>query len=467
MYKVNIYIFMVIAYLIAVLLCGFFLSRREIKNSDDFMVASRRLPLIVLMGTLIATWVGSGTVIGGASFVYQRGPWASIFFFAGAPAGIIVLYFIAGRVRDLAKYTIPQILEMKYGRKARVIATICIILAYIGITSYQYKGGGYILSLTTGMSADVGTALTAVVVILLTMSGGMFSVAYTDAVSAFLILGTLLIALPFTLVKVGGWSFFSQLPEAKLTLTGGLTFAQILGYFFPLGLLILGEQNMYQRFSSASSSDIARKSNIGFFLGDIIIVTLVTILACAAVILFPNINPDTSLLSIFRNTIPPFFGGLGLAAATAFIITTGDSYLLSCSTNVVYDLYVPYINPNASEETKLKLIRLTVLVLGIFSYILIKFFPSVLAIQMYSYTMYGAAITPALLAALLWKKATPAGGVTSIILGGVGTLFWELVLKKPFGWNSVLFAAPLSIIALIVVSLFTANSSNKKIDASI
>jgi Na+/proline symporter len=74
---------------------------------------------------------------------------------------------------------------------------------------------------------------------------------------------------------------------------------------------------------------------------------------------------------------------------------------------------------------------------------------------MYSYTMYGAAITPAVLAAFLWKRVTAAGGITSILLGGGGTLFWELVLQRPMGWNSILFSLPLSVGGLVLVSLAT------------
>lgn len=452
------YLSVVVIYLVAMAVVGSYFSKYEVKSSDDFMLAGRRLPLLVLMGTLLATWVGSGTVVGGASFVYQRGPLASIFFFSGAPVGIIVLYFLAAKVRKVSRYTIPEILEMRYGSLARTLAAICILLAYVGITSYQFTGGGYVLNLTTGIPVQTGTLITAAFVIFLTLTGGMVSVAYTDFLSALLIVGGLLLGTPFTVSRAGGLSFFSKLPPAKLTWSGGLTVPQILGYFLPLLFLILGDQNMYQRFSSASSETVARKSNIGFFIGDVLVVSLVTICASAAVVLFPNIKPDTALLNVAVKAMPVPIGTILLAACVAFMITTGDSYLLSCSTNVTYDFYVRFINKNASQAEKLVFTRITVLVLGILAYVLGSFFPSVLAVQMYSYTMYGAAITPAVLAAFLWKRATPFGGTLSIIVGGAATLFWELVLKKPFGWNSILFSLPLSVLALVVGSLLTAPS---------
>ena len=159
--------------------------------------------------------------------------------------------------------------------------------------------------------------------------------------------------------------------------------------------------------------------------------------------------------------MPFLVGAPLLAAAVAFIITTGDSYLLSCSTNVTHDFYVRFFDPDASQVKRLWITRGVVLALGLVAWVLGTFFPSVLAIQMYSYTMYGAAITPAVLAAFLWKRVTAAGGIASIVLGGGGTLLWELGLDKPMGWNSILFSLPLSVAALVLVSLATRRPSSE------
>jgi SSS family solute:Na+ symporter len=450
------YLAVILAYLLAMGGLGLWFARRRVHTGDEFMLAGRSLPLWVMMGTLLATWVGSGTVVGGAAFIYERGPLAAIFFFAGAPVGIIVLYlFLAEKVRGQSSYTIPEVLEQRYGPLARVLAAVCILLAYVGITSYQFIGGGYVLNLTTGIPVELGSAITAAFIILLAMTGGLFSVAYTDAFSALLILFGLIAGLPFAIDAAGGADFFAALPAEKRTWTGGLTVPQVLGYFLPVFVLVLGEQNMYQRFAAARDSATAKKSNIGFFLGNVLVVTLVTIICSTAVILYPDIKPDTALLTVALRAMPFLFGAPLLAAAVAFIITTGDSYLLSCSTNVTHDFYVRFFNPNASQTARLWLTRVVVVVLGVFAWALGSFFPSVLAIQMYSYTMYGAALTPAVLAAFLWKRVTPAGGIASILLGATGTLFWELVLRKPMGWNSILFSLPLSIAALVLVSLAT------------
>ncbi|HZD03852.1 MAG TPA: sodium:solute symporter family protein, partial [Longimicrobiales bacterium] len=308
---------------------------------------------------------------------------------------------------------------------------------------------------TTGIPVEVGSALTAAAIVFLALTGGLFSVAYTDAVSALLILFGLTVGLPFALSAAGGPGFFGDLPPLKLTWSGGLTGPQLVGYFFPVLVLLLGEQNMYQRFAAARDSETARRSAMGFLLGAVVVLTLVTLVTTTAVILYPGITPDTALLRVALDAMPFAVGAPLLAAAVAFIVTTGDSYLLSCSTNVTHDFWVRFVDPGASQARRLWITRGVVLLLGVVAWVLGTFFPSVLAIQMYSYTMYGAAITPAVLAAFLWKGATAAGGVASILLGGGGTLLWELVLDKPGDLNSVVFSLPLSVAALVVVSLAT------------
>lgn len=452
----SIYLIAVIVYLVFMALIGVFFARTSISNSDDFMVAGRSLPLFVVIGTLLATFVGSGTVVGGASFIYQYGPWAAIWNLSGGIVGAIILYFIAGKVRQSEIYTVPEMMEKRFGASTRLISSIFILLAYVGITAYQFTGGAYVLQLTTGIPLEIGAIIMFVLVVFLTMSGGLFSVAYSDALSAILIVIGFLIGVPFALNAVGGIEGLAlSLPETAKSWNGGLTLPQLIGFFLPLFLLVLGDQNMYQRFAASKSQDVARKSAFGFVISNALVIFLTIILATTSIVLFPNITPDTAILQLAIDGVPLVIGLLILCASVAFIITTGTSYLLSASGNIVHDLFLRYNKKEMSEKNLIWFNRFTILVLGTLAYVLGQFFPSVLAIQMYSYTMYGAAITPAILATFLWKWATKAGVLSSIVVGGTATMFWELVLNRPLDWNSVLFALPLSVLTLIVVSLVT------------
>lgn len=111
----------IIAYLVIMVFAGIWAGKKSEKNKDGFLLAGRQLPLIVLVGTLLATWFGGGTVVGGANFLYNRGPWAGIFFFIGAPLGALVLIWLAPTIRKMANYTVPEMLEKTYGPKTRLL----------------------------------------------------------------------------------------------------------------------------------------------------------------------------------------------------------------------------------------------------------------------------------------------------------------------------------------------------------
>lgn len=105
----NIYLIAVIVYLLIMAGLGVYFAKNSIHDSDDFMVAGRSLPLFVVIGTLLATFVGSGTVVGGASFIYQYGPFAAIFNLSGGIVGAVILYFIADKVRNHEMYTVRNL----------------------------------------------------------------------------------------------------------------------------------------------------------------------------------------------------------------------------------------------------------------------------------------------------------------------------------------------------------------------
>jgi len=110
--------------------------------------------------------------------------------------------------------------------------------------------------------------------------------------------------------------------------------------------------------------------------------------------------------------------------------------------------------------------RLTVIILGLISYFLISFFPRILDAAYAAYTVYGAGITPALMAVFFWKRATVSGGVLSILGGTTVTVIWEIINKiqghLPFGIPAIYPALICSLILLIGVSLLTPRPSPEK-----
>jgi len=455
-----VYFWAILVYLIVLIGVGAYRSR-YVKNQDDFMVAGRKLSAKVLVGTLLATWIGSGSIIAGAGLAYDRG-FPALWFDAGVWVAIIILYLIAGRVRKFAQYTVPDILETRYNAAARVLGTIVTVIAYTAIVSYQFRAGGMVLNLITGISVENGIIITALFVIGYTVLAGMISVAYTDVVNGVIMVIGLFIALPFLLNNAGGWNdVIRSLPESHIHPFGGLSVMQALGYALPTMLLLLGESGMYQRFFSARDESTARKSVVGWIIGTIIIETLIVVLAIVGSVLFTDIESEMVILHSVKSGLPVIIGCLTLAAIVAVIVSTADSFLLVPSTNIIRDIYQRFINPNASQKQIVLYSRIVVVLLGLIAFMQVRFFEKVLEMALYAYTMYGVGITPAVLAAFFWKRATSAGGASAIAGGMIMTVLWE-ILGGSTGIPTVYPALATSLFCLVVVSLLTPSPDKSK-----
>ncbi|HDL18995.1 MAG TPA: sodium:solute symporter family protein, partial [Bacteroidetes bacterium] len=266
------YIITIAIYLSLLLGVGIKLSFK-IKNQEDFMVAGRKLTAPILVGTLLATWIGSGDIFSVADLSYNHG-FSSLIGSAGGWIGIIVIFFIAGRVRHFGQFTVPDILEARYNKWARLLATITTIIAYITIVSYQFRGGGWVVNIISdGMiSNETAIIFVTIFVILYTLTAGMLSVAYLDVINGIIILIGVSLALPFLIHSAGGLATISAnvTPRAHPVL-GNMTWIKAIGYLIPTLLLALGNGNMYQRFFSAKNEREARKSVVGWIVGVVII----------------------------------------------------------------------------------------------------------------------------------------------------------------------------------------------------
>jgi len=446
-----IYFWFILAYLLVLIGVGAYRSKL-VHTQEDFVVAGRRLSAKVLVGTLLATWIGSGSIIAGAGLAYRTG-FPALWFNAGVWVAIVILYLIAGRARKLAQFTVPDILELRYNKYARVLGTIITMVAYTAIVSYQLRAGGMVLNLVTGLDTDLGIILTAAFVIGYTVLAGMISVAYTDVVNGIVMIIGLIIAFPFMLAHAGGWEqIAANLPAENFSVMGNMTIFEALAYALPTMLLLLGESGMYQRFFSAKDAATAKRSVVGWVIGTIFVETLIVVLAIIGSGDFAGIESEMVILHAARYAMPMVVGILLLSAIVAVIVSTADSFLLVPATNIMRDVYQRFINPDVSQTKMVLYSRIAVVALGLFAFLQVRFFEKVLEMALYAYTMYGVGITPALMGAFFWKRATPAGGVCSLAAGMIVTLIWEIG-GQPFGVATVYPALGASVLSLVIVSL--------------
>ncbi|WP_058186729.1 sodium:solute symporter family protein [Terracidiphilus gabretensis] len=482
-------LYVVVLAIISVSLMAVALYRTSrVKTKADYLVAGRSLPAIVLVLTLLTSWIGAGSLFAGAENAYKNG-FAALWQPAGGWLGLLLIYFIAPRARKFAQFTLPDLLEARYNQTARVLGTFAILFAYVGITSYQFKGGGDVLHLIfpETISAQLGTYLIAAFVIISTALAGMSSVAYMDVAIGSLVTVICVIAAPYLLMQAGGWAaLHTSLPPAYFTWLGNfridshgveqpVVFGVIKGLEFlvPTLLLMLGNQVMYQKFFSAKSERDAKISVAGWIVGTLVLETLIVAIAVFGRALYPTgevaLHPREIIPYTARHGLPAVLGALLLGAVFAKVISTASNYLFSPATNLINDVFVRYISPGATDKRVLIISRLAVVLLGCWALYQAVYAESILQKMLWAYTIYSAALTPVVLAAFYSKRVTAWGAVAAIAGGTLVTLTWDLRavhdnLPAVIAQRDAIFPALIvAVVLMIVVSLFTPKPTEKQL----
>lgn len=470
----------VLAIIVVVLMAVAIYRTSRVKTKADYLVAGRSLPAAVLVLTLLTSWIGAGSLFAGAENAYKNG-FAALWQPAGGWLGLLLIYFIAPRARKFAQFTLPDLLEVRYNQTARVLGTIAILFAYVGITSYQFKGGGDVLHLIfpDAVSSNLGTFIIAAFVIVSTALAGMSSVAYMDVAIGSLVTVICILAAPLLLAQAGGWSgLHASLPPAYFEVFGnfrrapngvlqsqGMGFIRAMEFLVPTLLLMLGNQVMYQKFFSARSEKDARVSVVGWIIGTVILETLIVAIAVMGRALYPTgevaLHPREIIPYTARHGLPALMGALLLGAVFAKVISTASNYLFSPATNLVNDVFVRYIAPQASNKRVLIVSRLAVVLLGAWALYQAVYAESILQKMLWAYTIYSAALTPVVLAAFYSRRATAWGAVAAIASGTVVTLAWDYpgvkTLFPPLlaERDAIFPALFVAVAALVLVSLVT------------
>lgn len=461
---------------------------RSVKSEEDFVVAGRGVPVYLLVGTLVCTWIGSGSLFGTAGLSFRSG-FGELWFSAGAWIGIVVIYFIADRVRKISKVTLTDLLEQRYNKAARLLGTVTIIVAYLVIAGYQFKGGGRFISILSEGAVDLqtGTFITCLVIILFTAIAGMVSIVSIDIFNGIIMIIAMTLTLPFAIAAHGGTeqvinTINSKSPE-YLSLFEGHDTLWIVGIILPTFLLLMSESSIYQKFASARDSAAAKKAVIGMLVGVIAIEVLMCTIAVVGYAIYSDdarffladgsINRAMSeevILRIGFEQIPAVVGSLLFAAGTAIILSTGNTFLMVASTNITNDIIKPYFLKSKDSKKIIRVQQVSIVLLGLLAFAMVTQFQTVLEMAFISYTMIGASLAPVLMASFFWKRVTPAGGVSAIIAGMIMPVINKILEVSQvkvwiFPVDTDYIAIPslvASMVMLIVVSLLTKPSPEEK-----
>ena len=436
---------LVFAYLLVTIAIGLWAARR-VKNTADFAIAGRHLPLVMIITTTFATWFGSETVLGIPAKFVQGGLNGVVEDPFGAGTCLILVgLFFASKLYKMTLLTISDYYRERYGRTVEVVCSLIIILSYLGWVSAQVTALGLVFNLLSdgAISPPLGMVIGTASILAYTLFGGMWSVAVTDFIQMIiLVLGLSIIAV-FAADLAGGADKVIALASSKqlfkfLPEPGFKELAFFIAAALTMMLGSIPQQDVFQRVMSAKNEAAATKGPVIGGICYILFAFVPMFLVVSALIIMPEAaatlikeDPQKVIPTLVMTKMPFAMQVIFFGALLSALKSTASATLLAPSVTFVENIWRQFY-PRINDRQELRTMRIAVLVFSVCvcTYAILSQGTPIydMVSGAYQITLVGAFVP--LVAGLYWPRATTQGAVLSIVLG---VLAWLVLLLTPVG----------------------------------
>lgn len=448
----------VLLYLAVTIIVGL-LASRLVHNTEDYLLAGRRLPFAIATGTLFATWFGSETILGSSSEFAEGGLIAVVRDPFGAGLCLLLVALIYARpLYRMKLLTFGDFYRNRFGAGVELLAGLCIVLTYVAWIAAQMVAFGILLNVIAGWPVIIGILTAGVVVTFYTFIGGMWSVSVTDFLQMIFILAGLAAASLEIFGIVSFREVIQSAPEGFFRFTpgpGAVNHLNYLAAWITIGLGSIAGQDIFQRVMASRSEKVAVTSSLVASILYLSVALVPLALALTGRHLMPHYmetHSDTQFIipELITNYTSAFVQILLFGALLSAILSTASSALLAPAAILGENIIRPRLK-EISDRKLLRISRLSVLAIAVIA--------MVMAVRRGNiYELVGEAASVGLVslfipltAGLFWKKADTRGAVASIV---AGLVVWLAASLAGTAVESILYGLLASALGMYMGSTF-------------
>jgi SSS family solute:Na+ symporter len=460
----------VIAFLAASLVVGTLTSRLVKKSSKRYMVAGKSLPLFFVGTMLAAQSIDGNSSLGNVSLVYQFGFWSG----AVIPIGLTVCLVLTGafyakKLNKMSMLTLPDFYYRRFGAGPEGISAILMMISFIVLVAGNFAASGFILSAVLHIDFFWSMLIAALVVLVYTFAGGLFSSAYTDIFQIYLAIGAFWAAFIFFAGGFSGVDFgtiLGNVPPSYLDLSGLtdmgngalVNWAGILA----LGLGDIVALDFMERVFAAKDGKTARRG--AFMGGGLTALTIIptSMMGIVALYFLPNLtDPFTAYPDLAINHVPFAIGVALLMGVLGASMSTANGGLLAISSvmsrNIIQrDILRKWFKKPGMEDKKLlRTTRIFTIPMMAAAFILGYLLPQPGVYLILAFDIVFAGAWAPLTLGLFWKKSNWYAAITSLILGSGLRLLLFFITPPELAGLDTMIPPIVSFVAFIIVALVT------------
>ncbi|MEE9167835.1 MAG: sodium/solute symporter [Candidatus Neomarinimicrobiota bacterium] len=470
----------VVAYLVALPIFGVYF-RKFVRTERDYFLAGKMLPWWVISMSIIGTNIGAYDYMGAAGGAYRFGIAQAHYEWLGAiPAMVLASLLFVPYYWKAGVYTVPEFLGKRYNTAVRVIEALLWGSFLACVLGVFFWASGLMLNEYLGIPIRISLLITAVVVGVYTITGGLAAVAMTDVVQLLVMfIGGIALTI-LGLWTVGGWSGLvdkiipTHPDHFKLFLPLDNPTYPWLGMIFGLAFVLSPawwccHQAIIQRTLGARSEWDAKAGMLFAAIPKMFVPVLVVLPGLLALALNPNLvgpEMDKAFPWLIKTLLPAGLAGLVFAAFMAALISSVDSTLNSAATLWTRDIYQRFIVKNGSDRHYLTVGRALTFVFVVWAILfapVTQKFPGIYVAMQTLLSIFQGPTFAITLLGIYWKRATGWGGLAGLLGGVAISSFLFLAMDWSFlyiAWWSFVGALLLN----AIVSLLTEPESADKLE---
>jgi solute:Na+ symporter, SSS family len=456
------------AYMLAVLGIGVYFFNKN-QSQEDYFVGGRSISAFHVGLSIAATDVGGGFSIGLGGLGYMIGLSGSWLLFTGIVGAWLSAVLIIPKIKKIdARHkllTFPDFLRLRYDEKVASTAAVISGIGYLGFTGAQVLAGAKLASATIFIKPPLGIdpfkfsiLIIAVIIILYTVLGGLKAVIFTDTVQWIVLFsGLIFLAIPFSLVKVGGFSaLVKALPGDFFSLTN-LSFVQFVNWMVTIVPIWFVAMTVYQRMYASRN---VREAKIAWYIGGLFEYPLLAFtgvfLGLCSRVMFSGIDGEMGIPLLIRDVLPVGIAGIVAASYFSAIMSTADSCLMASSGNFTNDLLQRYVIKKPGEKKMMAVSQGVTLVIGLLALLIAISFSSVLDAILHTYSFMVSGLLVPTLGAYFLRRSSSTAAFWSMLSGGSTTLAMQVFhLELPLGLDQTLAGILVSALVFFLIHFLT------------
>ena len=460
------------AYLTVLLWIGI-RTAKQVQTSEDYTLAGRGVPWVIVLATTAATMIGGGASVGMVSRVAEVGIAAALVTCGWHLQLVFTGLFVAPRLRGLNLITVGEYFELKFGPLARKLAVVNCVIFLVGALAAQMVAMGTVTNAVLGIRYDLALLIGAGITVFYSTVGGIRAVVKTDVLQFAILVVGIGAAAGILLARHGGFAALATTAQTgQFEVTSHWSTMQFTSLFvaYFLGETLVPPYAV--RCFIAKDSQQARYgvTGAGIFLLLFLPIATFVLGTCAQV--SPEVQQaleqeterimassdvvetearqrslQVAFPTLVRTAFHPLFSGIVVAAIIAAVMSSADSCLSCLATVVMEDAYRRHVHPAATDRQLLRVAKWTTMVTGVAAAVCAWRFSNIAHILEFVYDFWAPTMILPFLVALFWYRTDRIyAAVASMVAGMVSTTVWRFILNTPWDIGPALFGITVAIV---------------------